>query len=191
MSVKEKLQERSDNQCELCKATENLEVYIVSPKKEVSVDTCALLCNSCKEQIEDPEKTKSDHWRCLAETMWSEAAAVKVLAWRILTRLKDKGWPQNLLDLFYMDDETAEWAKDEAEFHDNDIIKHLDSNGAILNAGDNVVLIKDLNVKGTSFTAKRGTVVRNISLDRENSDYIDGKVNGQHIVILTRFVKKN
>ena len=54
-----------------------------------------------------------------------------------------------------------------------------------------MTLIKDLNVKGTTFTAKRGTSVRRISLVPDNAEHIEGKVNGQQIVILTKFVKKS
>ena len=68
--------------------------------------------------------------------------------------------------------------------------KHKDANGAILNQGDNVVLIKDLPVKGAGFTAKRGTAVRGISLVADNPAHIEGRVEGQRIVILTQFVKK-
>ena len=52
-------------------------------------------------------------------------------------------------------------------------------------------LIKDLNVKGAGFTAKRGTAVRNISLVPNNCEHIEGRVNGQQIVIHTKFVKKS
>ncbi|MFT4681576.1 MAG: protein PhnA, partial [Flavobacteriales bacterium] len=41
------------------------------------------------------------------------------------------------------------------------------------------------------FTAKRGTAVRNISLVHDNAEHIEGKVNGQQIVIITQFVKKS
>jgi protein PhnA len=58
-------------------------------------------------------------------------------------------------------------------------------------SGDTVTLIKDLNVKGAGFTAKRGTAVRNISLVPDNPEHIEGRVNGQQIVILTKFVKKS
>ncbi|HBC03779.1 MAG TPA: PhnA protein, partial [Aequorivita sp.] len=51
-------------------------------------------------------------------------------------------------------------------------------------------LIKDLKVKGSSMVAKQGTAVRRISLDHENEKYIEGKVDGQQIVIITDFVKK-
>lgn len=67
---------------------------------------------------------------------------------------------------------------------------HRDVNGVQLQAGDSVVLIKDLKVKGSSMVAKQGTAVRRISLDPENENYIEGKVDGQHIVIITQYVKK-
>jgi protein PhnA len=54
-----------------------------------------------------------------------------------------------------------------------------------------VTLTKDLTVKGANFTAKRGTAVRNISLVFDNEGQIEGRVNGQRIVILTKFVKKS
>ena len=63
-------------------------------------------------------------------------------------------------------------------------------NGAQLAVGDAITLIKDSNVKGAGFTAKRGTTVRNISLDQNKEHHIEGRVNGQQIVILTEFVKK-
>jgi protein PhnA len=52
------------------------------------------------------------------------------------------------------------------------------------------VLVKDLKVKGSSMVAKQGTAVRRISLDHENAEYIEGKVDGQQIVIITKYVKK-
>ena len=88
----------------------------------------------------------------------------------------------------YLDDELLAWAKSGMTEGD---AKHVDSNGAVLKAGDTVVLIKDLNVKGAGFTAKRGTAVRNISLVSDNPEHIEGKVNGQQIVILTQYVKKS
>ena len=57
-------------------------------------------------------------------------------------------------------------------------------------SGDSVVLIKDLKVKGSSMVAKQGTAVRNIRLVHDNTEQIEGKVDGQLIVILTKFVKK-
>jgi protein PhnA len=134
----------------------------------------------------------ANHWRCLNDSMWSTVPAVQVVAWRMLNRLKAEGWPQDLLDMLYLDEELQAWAEATGEGIDpDDVVKHIDSNGVVLQAGDTVVLIKDLNVKGGGFTAKRGTAVRNISLVHDNPEQIEGKVSGQHIVILTQYVKKN
>ena len=65
-----------------------------------------------------------------------------------------------------------------------------DSNGTLLKEGDNVTLIKDLPVKGTSVTLKRGTLVKNIRLTDDetfiecNSDKVKG------LVLKTQFLKK-
>ena len=91
--------------------------------------------------------------------------------------------------MLYLEDDVLLWAKE--EIVSDTIIKHVDSNGVILQPGDTVTLIKDLNVKGASFTAKRGTAVRRISLDPNNEQFIEGRVNGQKIVILTQYVKKS
>jgi len=110
----------------------------------------------------------------------------------MLTRLRSEGWPQDLLDMLYLDDETLSWAQTGGEGEaEGDGVKHLDSNGALLEAGDTVTLIKDLDVKGSSITAKRGTAVRGIRLVADNPEQIEGRVEGQQIVILTKFVKKS
>ena len=123
--------------------------------------------------------------------MWSEHTAVQVVAWRMLSRLRSAGWPQELIDQMYFDEDTLAWAQatGEGEEDENKVI-HRDSNGVILEIGDSVVLIKDLKVKGSSMVAKQGTAVRNIRLDHENAEYIEGKVDGQQIVIITQYVKK-
>ncbi|NOQ68955.1 MAG: PhnA protein, partial [Gammaproteobacteria bacterium] len=134
----------------------------------------------------------ANHWRCLNDSMWSQIPAVQVIAWRMLSRLSAEGWPRDLLEMLYLDEETFNWAQAIAEVQNkDDDVKHLDSNGAALEAGDTVTLVKDLNVKGANFTAKRGTAVRGISLVADNAEHIEGKVNGQQIVILTKFVKKS
>ena len=95
--------------------------------------------------------------------------------------------------MIYLEEKTLSWAKAGLLAEKVlDEIKHIDSNGVQLFSGDNVFLIKDLVVKGRgSFTAKRGTTVRNISLDHENPEFIEGKVEGQQIVILTKYLKKS
>ena len=191
MSVLKELQTRSGSVCELCGAKDNLDVFEVPPAAKEGSDKCLLLCSTCSEQIEDPQKVNANHWRCLNDSMWSEVPAVQVMAWRMLNRLKDEGWPQDLLDMLYLDEETMAWAKATGEDEDEeDKVIHKDVNGVVLQSGDSVVLIKDLNVKGGGFTAKRGTHVRNISLDYDNAEFIEGRVSGQMIVILTQYVKK-
>lgn len=132
-----------------------------------------------------------NHWRCLNDSMWSEHDAVKVVVWRMLSRLKSEGWPKDLMEMMYLEDTVLAWAKATGEgLVESEKIIHRDANGVILENGDNVVLIKDLKVKGSSMVAKQGTAVRRISLDRDNAEYIEGKVDGQQIVIITKFVKK-
>lgn len=188
MILKE-LQSRSSNACELCTATENLGLHIVAPKMQEALENTAYLCTSCQSQIAEPETADTNHWRCLNDSMWSTEPAVQVLAWRMLNHLKGESWPQDLLDMMYMDEETLSWAK--SGYKDlATAIKHRDSNGVQLKNGDDVVLIKDLDVKGANFTAKRGTAVKRVSLVHDNEEHIEGKVDGQHIVILTKYVKK-
>lgn len=65
-----------------------------------------------------------------------------------------------------------------------------DSNGTLLADGDSVTLIKDLKVKGSSVTLKRGTMVKNIRLtnDPEEIECNADKVKG--LVLKTCFLKK-
>ncbi len=185
------LHARSGSACELCGNSENLSAYELPPNSDGSSDQSLLACDICLEQINNPEKVDINHWRCLNDSIWSQVPAVQIMAWRMLTRLSAEGWPQELLDMMYLDDETLAWAKSAlATEADEDTVIHKDSNGAVLSAGDTVTLIKDLDVKGTSFTAKRGTAVRNISLVQSNPEHIEGRVNGTQIVILTKFVKR-
>lgn len=192
MSTEQTLQARSENQCELCSSVHGLCVFPVPPHTDDNAHECVLICKTCRQQVVEPDAVDSNHWRCLNDSMWSQIPAVQVMAWRMLTRLRAEGWPQDLLDMLYLDDDTLAWAQATGEGGDTeDTVKHIDSNGALLAAGDTVTLTKDLNVKGAGFTAKRGTAVRGISLVADNAKHIEGRVNGQQIVILTQFVKKS
>ena len=191
-SMEQELLNRSGSQCELCGATDNLNSLEVTGASVNGSDAHILTCSTCKTQIENLDQVDPNHWRCLNDSMWSTVPAVQVMAWRMLDQLKGEGWPADLLDMLYLDDDTLAWAKSGvSEDESADIIIHKDSNGATLQACDTVVLIKDLNVKGANFTAKRGTAVRNINLPYDDATHIEGKVNGQTIYILTQFVKKN
>jgi protein PhnA len=104
----------------------------------------------------------------------------------MLTRLDAQDWARDLSDMLYLDDDTRAWVEAGLTIDTG----HRDSNGVPLFTGDSVVLIKDLPVKGGGFTAKRGTAVRGISIVTDNPAHIEGRVEGQRIVILTEFVKK-
>lgn len=187
MSTERELIKRSGGKCELSGVTENLKVYQILPTRKGGIDESVLLNATLINQIENPEKMDLNVWRCLNDSMWSEHLPIQIISWRMLSRLGNL----ELVEQMYLDDEDLAWAKasGEGEADENKII-HRDSNGLILETGDSVVLIKDLKVKGSSMVAKQGTAVRNIRLDHENSDYIEGRVDGQTIVIITQYVKK-
>ncbi len=191
MKLEEQLRERSGNSCELCHATAGLTIYEAKPDAITTAENSFLICDTCLSQLERKAETNPNHWKVLSETMWSEVPAVQIVAWRILSRLKNEAWAQENLDILYLDDETLEWAKETGEEHGDAAIEtHKDSNGNQLFDGDSVVLIKTLDVKGSSLSAKLGTVVKNIRLDPNNHEYIEGRVDGQLIVILTKYVRK-
>lgn len=165
--------------CPLCdQAAEELITVAVEGGPEGAE---AQICTLCAGQLDAPD---AQHFRGLASTMWSEEPAIQVLAARLLARL-DTGWAQDLAEQLYLDDATRAWAENLPQSSG-----HKDSNGVPLTAGDTVVLIKDLPVKGAGFTAKRGTAVPRISLVQDVPTQIEGRVEGQRIVILTAFVKK-
>ena len=188
------LEERSGNACELCGATDSLEqkvhldVYEVPDSPKNVKDTSILACETCRTQLEDESLVDPNHWRALNDSMWSPVPVVQVVVYRMLDQLRPHGWPVDLIDMMYMEDDTKQWAEDGIQRGPK--IIHKDVNGNILQRGDSIVLIKDLDVKGAGFTAKRGTPVRNITLVHDNAGQVEGRVNGIHIVILTEYVKK-
>ena len=159
-----------------------------SPHAVAASEETVALCATCLAGVENgPEDTP--HWRCLNEAIWSTEPGVQILAWRLLKALPEAPWARDVLDMAYLEPEVL--AAAEAGISDLPDVIHKDSNGAVLAQGDTVVLIKDLPVKGAGFTAKRGTAVRGISLVPDNENHIEGRVEGQRIVILTQFVKKS
>ena len=189
MSLEKDLNKRRESKCELCGSENDLKAFDVAPKGG-DTDGAILTCGTCHEQLLDDTKLDANHWRCLNDSMWSTVPAVQVVAFRMLNKLKAEGWPQDLLDMMYMEEDTAAWAKEGIADESEEKIVHKDSNGVVLQNGDSVVIIKDLNVKGSSIVAKRGEAVRNISLVWDNAEQIEGRVGGQQIVILTQYVKK-
>jgi protein PhnA len=189
MSVvtEKRLKDRSGSICEISGSDENLVVYLIAPKTEDIPENCVLITKNLKDQIENPETMNPNDWRGLSDSMWNENLPVQIVSWRMLARLKN----HDLLDMMYLDEEALEWAKATGEGEDEEgKIVHKDSNGNLLFDGDSVVLIKDLDVKGANFTAKRGAAVHNIKVVWDNAEQIEGRVEGQHIVILTQYVKK-
>jgi protein PhnA len=188
MKFEKELIARSGSVCELSGASDNLTAYLVTPKFGASSDDFIYITENLKNQLEGKSDMVANDWRCLNDSMWSEVDAVKVVAYRTLNALKSEGWPNDLLEMIYLEDEVLAWAKE--GMVDEDAIKHVDSNGVVLQMGDTVTLIKELDVKGSTITAKRGTAVRNIRLVHDDPTLIEGKVDGQTIYILTQFVKK-
>jgi protein PhnA len=186
--IERKLKDRSGSVCEISGAEHDLVVYVLPPTNERTVENSVLLAKHLNDQIENPETTDEKDWRGLSESMWSEHLPVQIVSWRMLARLKNT----DLLDMMYLDEEALEWAKatGEGEEEDENKIVHKDSNGVTLLDGDSVVLIKDLDVKGATFTAKRGAAVHNIKLVWDDANLIEGRVENQNIYILTQYVKK-
>ncbi|HEY7771843.1 MAG TPA: PhnA domain-containing protein [Marinagarivorans sp.] len=189
MSIDSRLLARADHKCELCGSTNNFQAYPV-PHSDGQPESVILACEKCREQLPEGNTLEVNHWRCLNDSMWSPTPAVQVMAWRVLKRLDGESWAQELLDMMYLDDALKTWAEAGTEVVDEDAVDCRDSNGVRLSAGDSVVIIKDLPVKGSSLVAKRGTAVRGISLT-SNPEHIEGRVEGQRIVILSCYVKKS
>ncbi|WP_295673172.1 alkylphosphonate utilization protein [uncultured Mucilaginibacter sp.] len=181
---------RSGNACELCHSKTDLSVYAVPPANHP--DNGIMICSTCLAQLSNTAEPDAKYWRFLTEAMWSAVPAVQVVAWRLLSRLKNEGWAAENLDMLYLDEETLAWAKavavDDTSAEAEAV--HRDSLGAELQTGDTVVLTRSLDVKGSSLNAKMGTVVKNIRLVTDNTDQVEGKIEGQQIVILTKYLRK-
>ncbi len=191
MKLEQALLSRSENKCELCESTDTLTVYEIPPQDQSNEENCIIVCNTCLVQIEKKAALDQEHWKCLTSSMWSELPGVQVVAWRMLNRLRTESWAADQLDMLFLDDERLAWAKATGD-HENDgsVDLHKDANGQVLQSGDTVVLTKSLDVKGSTLNAKMGTVVKNIRLVENNTEQIEGKIEGQVIVILTKYVRK-
>ncbi len=191
MKIEDQIKQRSSNACELSGSTENLVIYEVPFAPKADASGSILICEKCLNQIEKKEELDSKYWESfLLTSMWSEVPAVQVVSWRMLSRFRNESWASDALDMMYLDEENQAWAEKTGD-HTNEASElHKDCNGNILVNGDTVTLIKDLDVKGSTLNAKIGTAVRNIRLVHDNHEQIEGKIEGQSIVILTKFVKK-
>ena len=191
MRFQDILLRRSEGKCELCGTAEGLQVYEVGPQDKYDEHNSIMICAKCEAQITKKEDLDSTHWKCLTTSMWSEVPGVQVMSWRMLGRLRNESWAAESMDMMYLDEDTLAWAKATGD-HENDSAAdlHKDCNGAVLHAGDTIVLTKSLDVKGTAMNAKMGTVVKHIKLVADNTEQIEGKIEGQVIVILTKYVRK-
>ena len=170
--------ERAGGACELCGATEALEVWPVAPRED-AIAACAM----CRGQL-DGAPLDAKHWFCLQGAAWSDVIAVQVVSYRLLGRLAEP-WARELRDQMYLDDDTLGWAKDVPDA--GPLV--VDAHGTPLADGDSVTLIKDLDVKGANFTAKRGTLVKSIRLG-DDPGLVEGRVNKTAIYLKTEFLKK-
>jgi protein PhnA len=180
------LKDRSGEKCELCGSTDGLGVYQVEPS-DGSAEQSILLCSRCQELVANP-MDNVNHWHCLNDTMWSPEPAVQAMAYRILKKISSEGWPQDMLDMLYLEPSVQEWA--EAGLEEENQPEVRDANGTLLQEGDSVSIIKDLPVKGAGFTAKQGTAVKNIRMVADDPTHIQGRVNGTLIYLKTEFLKK-
>lgn len=190
MSTLAKLKERAQNVCELCSGVTGLNAYTVPPREDDTIDNQVAVCETCQTDIKANEFKNSNHWRCLTGSIWSDIPAVQALSYKILNQMKSEDWASDTLDSVFLDDSVIDWALAEERAAADKVI-HKDGYGNILESGDNVVLIENLNVKGTNYIAPKGTMVRKIRLIHDNAEQVEGKINGDTIVILTKFLKKS
>lgn len=176
---------RAGDACELCGATTDLDVFEVPPVRDDEAHAL-LACLTCRDQLQGSVPLDTKHWFCLQEVAWSDVPAIQAVAWRTLGKLGES-WATDLRDQLYLPDDLKGWITAGGADAGPPT---LDSNGTPLAEGDNVTLIKDLDVKGTQFVAKRGTTVKGIRLIPGDPDNIEGRVNKTTLVLKTIFLKK-
>ena len=185
MTITNKLKQRCEGICELCSDENAAFAYAVSPKNNDVIENEVALCGTCLKTI---ESGKTDiHWQCLAGSIWNVEPSVQALSYRILWENKEQEWANEIINSVELDENIIEWA---LSSHQKQEV-HKDSNGDILANGDTVVLTQQLNVKGASFNAPKGTIVKKIRLVADNIEQIEGKINDQVIVILTKYVRRS
>jgi protein PhnA len=184
-NISQILKDRNSGMCEMCNAQQATQGYTVAPKKEDLPQNQVALCNTCFNDLETLQDM--NHWRCLEGSIWSGEPSVQALSRRLLQKLSANSWAQDAINAVDLPEDTIEWAN----YAGASSVKHIDSFGNQLQTGDNVVLTQALDVKGSNFTASKGTVVKRIRLVPDNPEQIEGKINEQTIVILTKYVKKN
>ena len=179
------LKERCQDLCELCSSEAAAVAYAFSPKNNDSIENEVALCYSCIHALE--KGIDNAHWQCLAGSIYNTEPSVQALVYRILHMHNTEEWAKEIMQSVDLDEHVINWAM--SAFEQKDV--HRDANGNELLGGDNVVLTQVLNVKGTNFMAPKGTIVKRIRLVADNPEQIEGKINDQTIVILTKYVRKS
>ena len=169
--------------CELCGSGEEVSELVV-PQGVEGEDGSIYACANCKTQIESGELDET-HFNCLNDAMWSEVPAVKILSYILWNKLGR----QDMVEMMYLEEEEIKLAEQAINAEANKVV-FRDANGVELQAGDSIVILKDLDVKGAGFTAKRGTTVTRISLPHDMDDHVEGRVNGTKIYLKTEFIEK-
>jgi protein PhnA len=183
MALSAALSARCGGTCEICNNESAVHEFAVTPRDPDQLLNQTALCDTCLQLM---DQVDADHWRCLEGSIWNPEPAVQALSYRLLYARKDKEWAADILNAVEADEDIIQWAL--TAFQVADV--HKDAFNNTLENGDNVVLTQALNVKGASFTAAKGTIVKKIRLVPDNTGQIEGKINDQTIVILTKFVKK-
>ena len=169
--------------CELCGSSEDVSVLEL-PVSDGSEDQSIYVCANCKGQIESGELDET-HFNCLNDAMWSETPAAKIMSYILWNKLGR----QDMVEMMYLEEDELALAQQAINAEANKVT-FRDANGVELKAGDSIVILKDLDVKGAGFTAKRGTTVTRISLPNDMDDHVEGRVNGTKIYLKTEFIKK-
>lgn len=107
------LARRARSSCELCETKGvPLGIYEVTPVPTVPDPArCLMLCQVCREQVEDSRRFRAgEHWRGLAEMVWSDLPVVQVVAVRLLRRMSPgMAWAREALESVELDEEIAAW----------------------------------------------------------------------------------
>lgn len=190
MISQDQVLERSHSSCEICLSTDGVTVIALQNKSK-GIEEGVALCQTCGSQWQakefDPAK-----WFALKDSVWSAVEVVKVLSIAVLNKISEHSWARDLLDQAYLEEDSQLWVIELLASESENLggqLRVVDSNGTLLQQGDSVTLIKDLDVKGANFTAKRGTLVKNINLT-DDPGFVEGKVNGTQIVLKTQFLKR-
>ena len=169
--------------CELCSSEDSV-TLVELPVSDASEEQSVYLCENCNTQIESGSLDET-HFNCLNDAMWSEVPAAKIMSYILWNRLGR----QDMVEMMYLEEDELKLAQQAVNAEANKLV-YKDANGVELHAGDSIVILKDLEVKGAGFTAKRGTTVTRIGLAPDDAGHVEGRVNGTKIFIKTEFIKK-